>query len=164
MLALGYEEGRNLGIVFFDSANPERSLVGRGVDAIYAAGSEDMLKSAVAATRTVPIVLLAADYDPLARGYVTSLARPGGNMTGVFMQQIELTPKRLELLTQTIPDLAHVVVLWDRISADQFEAAREAARALKIPLDGIECADPPYDYERVRSPASREDTGTCCCR
>ena len=53
------------------------------------------------------------------------------------MQQIELTPKRLELLTQTVPELARVVVLWDRFSADQFEAAREAARILKIPLEGI---------------------------
>ena len=54
----------------------------------------------------------ANDYDPLALGYVASLARPGGNVTGVFMQQIELTPKRLQLLTQTVPDLARVVVLW----------------------------------------------------
>jgi hypothetical protein len=106
-----------------------------------------VLKTAVAATRTVPIVMVATDYDPLALGYVASLARPGGNVTGVFMQQIELTPKRLELLTQTVPELARVVVLWDRFSADQFEAAREAARILKIPLEGIECADPPYDYQ-----------------
>ena len=87
--------------------------------------------------------MVANDYDPLARGYVASLARPGGNVTGVFLQQIELTPKRLDLLTQTIPELVGVVVLWDRFSADQFEAAREAARSLKIPLDGIECTDPP---------------------
>jgi hypothetical protein len=60
--------------------------------------------------------------------------------------------------------MARVVVLWDRFSADQFEAAREAARSLKIPLDGIECTDPPYDYERAPSLASREDSGTRCCR
>jgi putative ABC transport system substrate-binding protein len=91
----------------------------------------------------------ANDYDPLALGYVASLARPGGNVTGVFLQQIELTPKRLQLLTQTVPDLARVVVLWDRLSADQFEAARSAAQGLKITLDEIECTDPPYDYERM---------------
>jgi putative ABC transport system substrate-binding protein len=154
---LGYEEGRNLQIdyVQLDSTDLDRSLtmtaelVGRGVDAIRAGGPEFALKTAVAATKTVPIVMVATDYDPLARGYVASLARPGGNVTGVFLQQIELTPKRLEVLTQTVPDLARVVVLWDRISADQFEAAREAARSLKIQLDGIECADPPYDYDRV---------------
>jgi putative tryptophan/tyrosine transport system substrate-binding protein len=154
---LGYDESRNLRIDFLQlgGADTDRSLamttelVGRGVDAIRAGGTEFVLKTAVAATRTVPIVMVATDYDPLALGYVASLARPGGNVTGVFMQQIELTPKRLELLTQTVPDLARVVVLWDRFSADQFEAAREAARILKIPLDGIECADPPYDYERA---------------
>jgi putative ABC transport system substrate-binding protein len=60
-----------------------------------------------------------------------------------------LTPKRLQLLTQTVPDLARVVALWDRLSTDQFEAARSAAQGLKITLDGIECTDPPYDYERL---------------
>ena len=94
-------------------------------------------------------MLLANDYDPLAGGYVASLARPGGNVTGVFLQQVELSAKRLELLTQAVPDLELVVALWDRISADQFEIARDAARSLKIRLDGIKCTDPPYDYERV---------------
>ena len=89
------------------------------------------------------------DYDPLAGGYVANLARPGGNVTGVFLQQVELTPKRLEFLTETVPELARVVALWDRISADQYEVAKEAARSLKIRLDGIECTGPPYDYERV---------------
>jgi len=156
--ALGWEEGRNLRIdyVQLDSTDTDRSLamaaalVGRGVDAIYVAGPETLLKTAMTATTTVPIVMSANDYDPLARGYIASLARPGGNVTGVFLQQIELTPKRLDFLSQTVPDLARVVVLWDRMfSADQFEAVREAARTLKIRVGGIEAADPPYDYERL---------------
>jgi putative ABC transport system substrate-binding protein len=141
--------------VLFDSTDADRSLgmatelVNRGVDAILAVGTEVALKSAVAATKTIPIVIQANDYDPLALGYIASRARPGGNVTGVFFQQIELTPKRLQLLTQTVPDLARVVALWDRLSTDQFEAARSAAQGLKITLDGIECTDPPYDYERL---------------
>jgi putative ABC transport system substrate-binding protein len=154
---LGWEEGRNLQIDYLqlDNAGPDRframtaALVDRGVDLIRASGTEIVLKTAVAVTSTVPIVMVATDYDPLALGYIASLARPGGNVTGVFMQQIELTPKRLELLTQTVTDLARVVVLWDRYSPDQFKAAREAAHSLRIPLDGIECTDPPYDYERL---------------
>jgi putative ABC transport system substrate-binding protein len=154
---LGYDEGRNLEIDFrqFNSADPDRTiamatqLAGRGVDVIFAIGPEVALKSAVTATRTLPIVMQANDYDPLAHGYVASLARPGGNVTGTFFQQIELAPKQLDFLTQTVPDLARVVVLWDRISADQFEAAQDAARSLNILLHGIECADPPYDYERA---------------
>jgi putative tryptophan/tyrosine transport system substrate-binding protein len=154
---LGWEEGRNLQIDYLqlDNADPDHframtaELVDRGVDLIRASGTEIVLKTAVAVTRPVPIVMVATDYDPLALGYIASLVRPGGNVTGVFMQQIELTPKRLEFLTQTIPELGRVVVLWDRYSADQFEAARETARSLRIPLDGIECTDPPYNYERL---------------
>jgi len=154
---LGWQEGRNLQIDFvrLDETDADRSLtmaaelVGRGVDAIFAGGPELAIKAAVTATRTVPVVMIANDYDPVARGYVASLARPGGNVTGVFLQQIELTPKRLQFLAEAVPDMTRVVVLWDRFSADQFEAAREAARSLKIPLDGIECTDPPYDYERA---------------
>src|SRR6516164_389796 len=112
--ALGWEEGRNLQIdyVQLDSTDADRSLamaaalVGRGVDAIYAAGAETALKLAMTATTTVPIVMVANDYDPLARGYIASLARPGGNVTGVFLQQIELTPKQLEFLTQSVPGFA----------------------------------------------------------
>ena len=84
--ALGWEEGHNLQIdyVQLDNTDADRSLamaaalVGRGVDAIYAAGPEIALKAAVRATTTVPIVMVADDYDPLARGYIASLARPGG--------------------------------------------------------------------------------------
>ena len=157
LFELGYEEGRNLRIdyVLFDSTNADRSLgmatelVNHGVDAILAVGPEVALKSAVAATKTIPIVMQANDYDPLTLGYIASLARPGGNVTGVFVQQIELIPKRLQLLTQMVPDLVRVVALWDRLSTDQFEAARSVAQGLKITLDGIECTDPPYDYESM---------------
>src|SRR6516165_5839246 len=156
---LGYEESRNLRLDFLQLSGTEISrvretaaqLVGRGVDVILAGGPEIALKSALTATRTVPIVMVAIDYDPLAGGYIASLARPGGNVTGVFFQQVELTAKRLELLAETVPGLARVVILWDWITRDQFEAARAAARSLKILADGIECADPPYDYERALS-------------
>jgi putative ABC transport system substrate-binding protein len=157
MHTLGWEEGRNFDIDFvqLDSADAGRSiavaaaLIRRGVDAIYAAGPEDVLKAAVAATSTVPIVIIAMDYDPVARHYAASLARPGGNVTGVVLQENELVPKRLELLAQTVPELARVVALWDQFSADHLTAARDAARSLNIRLDGIECANPPYDYQHV---------------
>ena len=92
---LGWEEGRNLQIDFvrLDDTDADRSfamaaeLVGRGVDAIYAGGPEPAVKLAVTATRTLPVVMLANDYDPVARGYVASLARPGGNVTGVFFSR-----------------------------------------------------------------------------
>ena len=154
---LGYEESRNLRLDFLQLSGTEISrvretaaqLVGRGVDVILAGGPEIALQSALTATRTVPIVMVAIDYDPLAGGYIASLARPGGNVTGVFFQQVELTAKRFQLLAEAVPGLARIVVLWDRVTADQYEAARETARSLKISVKGIECAGPPYDYDRV---------------
>jgi hypothetical protein len=68
-------------------------------DALVASGAEVVLKAALAATDTLPIVMTAIDYDPLALGYLKSLARPGGNVTGIFFQQIELTTKRLQVVT-----------------------------------------------------------------
>src|SRR5262249_38917906 len=69
-------------------------LVRVGADVIVAGGPEASLRAARQATTTIPIVMVAVDYDPLALGYVASLARPRGNVTGVFAQQIELTAKR----------------------------------------------------------------------
>ena len=94
--ALGWEEGHNLYIDFvqFDSTDADRSaamaaeLVGRGVDVITAFGPEIAVKSAVTATRSVPIVMIANDYDPIAKGYIANLAQPGVNVTGVFFQKI----------------------------------------------------------------------------
>lgn len=100
---LGYIEGQNLAIDFLGlDGHIERlpesmeELVRRKVDVILAAGQEVMLKAAKQATGTIPIVMIAINYDPVALGYVGSLARPGGNITGVFLRQPELLGKRLE--------------------------------------------------------------------
>src|SRR6266487_6946142 len=96
MAELGYQEGKTFAFDFVVAANEAgweagyRTLAARELDIIIAIGPEIALKSALAATRTLPIVMVAIDYDPFARGYVTSLARPPGNVTGLFFQQIEL--------------------------------------------------------------------------
>ena len=93
MAELGYEEGKTFTFDFVRAGNEEeyesgyRILAARELDIILATGPEIALKSALAATRTLPIVMIAIDYDPFARGYVTSLARPSGNVTGVFFQR-----------------------------------------------------------------------------
>jgi len=61
------------------------------------------VRAARGATDTIPIVMIARDYDPIALGYVASLARPGGNITGVFQQRLEVTAKKLELLKAALP-------------------------------------------------------------
>ena len=110
---LGYIEGKTLAVDFLPTEGKiERlpavmaELVGRKVDVIVAGGPEVTLKAAQQATATIPIVMVAVDFDPLTLGYVPSLARPGGNITGVFLQQVELAAKRVDLLKQTIPDIA----------------------------------------------------------
>jgi len=159
---LGYSDGRNIAIDYLLRSvdlTPEAlteaitAQIARGAQVIIAYGPERTLKAAVAATRDVPIVMAAVDYDPLAKGYITSLARPGGNITGVFFEQIELAAKRLDLFKEAVPDLRRAVMLWDKVSADQYEAAHEAATTLDIPTVSLEFHVVPYDYERALAEA-----------
>jgi putative tryptophan/tyrosine transport system substrate-binding protein len=109
------------------------------------------LAAALQATQTTPIVMVAIDYDPVALGYVSGLARPGGNVTGVFLQQLELGGKRTELVKEAIPNLARAVLFWDAISADQVKAAELAAASLGITTVLTELRNPPYDYQAALS-------------
>ena len=97
--------------------------------------------------------MVAIDYDPLTKGYIASLARPGGNITGVFLQQIELTPKRLEILKEAVPDMRRVALPWDRVSTDQYEAAGKTAEVIGVPTISLNCREAPYDYEHVLAEA-----------
>jgi len=89
----------------------------------------------------------AVNFDPIARGYVKSLARPGGNITGVVSLQIELAAKQVELLTQAFPGRTRLAVLWDGISADQFAAAERQARSLRLDVRSLKLENPPYDFD-----------------
>ena len=150
---LGYIDGQNLALEFRNAeGNVERlpslavELVHLGVDVILAGGTEASLRAARQATTTIPVVMVAIDYDPLALGYIASLARPGGNITGVFLQQLELTAKRIELLKATFPKLTRVGILWDASAADQFSAAETASRSLGIRVQPLELRSPSYDF------------------
>jgi len=151
---LGYQQGKNLSFEFIQIPSIDeyesgfRELVARNVDIIFSGGTELGLKWALNITPTLPIVMLAIDFDPLARGYVTSLARPG-NVTGVFLQQIELTVKRLQVVKDAFPDMRAATVFWDRISADQWFAAKDASPKLGLRLAGVELREPPYDYDQA---------------
>ena len=134
----GYVEGRNLLIEWRPSyGQAERfpqfaaDLVSRKVDVIIAADNP-AISAARGATTTIPIVMVTAT-DPVATGFVSSLARPGGNTTGLTVQAPELQGKMLQLLKEALPRASRVAVLWDprepgrEIPAKQ---AAEAARAL----------------------------------
>jgi putative tryptophan/tyrosine transport system substrate-binding protein len=156
---LGYHDGKNFTFDFVLIDSPDKSdaayreLVERKADILLAFGPEVFLNSALAASQTTPIVMGALDYDPLARGYVTSLAQPGGRITGIFLRQIELTVKRLQFLKDALPDFNSAIVFFDRISTDQWEAATDAGAKIGVRLSGIDLHDPPYDYDRALAEA-----------
>jgi putative ABC transport system substrate-binding protein len=134
----GYAEGRNL-IIDWRSANGDANkfaaaaaeIVHLGVEVIVAPNNP-AIQAAQSATKTIPIVMVAAT-DPVGLGFVTSLPRPGGNITGLTIQSTELVGKHLELLKDAIPKVSRVGVLWDPGEPgrqDQARAAQVAAPAL----------------------------------
>jgi putative ABC transport system substrate-binding protein len=145
---LGYVEGRNITIEYrwaegrFDRL-PELAseLVGLKVDVIVTAGPPSV-RAAQRATTTIPIVMTA--HDPVGMGFAGSLARPGGNITGLAFQDSELSTKRLDLLRQVVPNLTRVAVLWHKegggISAVQ--AVENAARTLGLQVLTLEVREP----------------------
>ena len=156
MAKLGYREGQNF---IFDYVNVPsvdayeagfRELMARKPDIILSEGNELNLKAAIAGSpNTTPIVMLAVDFDPLERGYVRSIANPGGRITGLYLPQIELTKKRLQLFKDAFPAMSAATVFWDRISADQWEAAQGSGAQFGLQLAGIDLGAPPFDYDQA---------------
>ncbi len=160
----GFVEGRNLSVQLRQSDQDLAALsaqalemAGTHPDALVALGLEDALRAFVRASQTIPIVFVANNYDPIARGYVQSLAKPGGNVTGVFLRQTELAEKQVELLTQAFPDKKRLAVLWDHVSAAQFEAAERRGKLLRLEVHSHKMEKPPYDIAAVYR--SIEDAG-----
>jgi len=163
---LGYVEGKNVSIEFRNAEGyPERfpelmsDLVRLGVDVILSLGPEASLQAARNATKAIPIVVVAIDYDPIAKGHVHGLARPGGNTTGLFLRQPELTAKRIELLKEVDPRLRRVVVFWDAFSGDQLKEAAAAARAAGLQLQRFEFRNPPYSFDVTMRKAAQQPAG-----
>ncbi|HEY3641655.1 MAG TPA: ABC transporter substrate-binding protein [Xanthobacteraceae bacterium] len=151
---LGFTEGQNLVVEYrrVDEGMPKafaaaNELGAARVDVLVANGAEIALQAAAAVRPAVPIVMLANNFDPLARGYVSSLAHPGGNVTGLMFRQPELSVKQLELLVEAFPDRTRVGALWDLLSADQFAAAERAASSMHLSLRPFRLENPPYDFD-----------------
>ncbi len=166
---LGYVEGRNVVIEYRDAEGKfERlpalvaELVALKVDVIVAPPTLAAL-AAKQATRTLPIVFAVAG-DPVTSGLVTSLARPGGNVTGLSVLTPELVGKRLELLKQAVPGVSRVAVLWqpgsqgERMDRDMLQAAEVAARALGVRPQFVE-ARGPENLDRAFSEMTRARAG-----
>ena len=123
------------------------------VDIIVVSGGTVWVRAAKNATQTIPIVMTGAGLDPVEAGLVESLARPGGNITGLTTQFTrELGGKRLELLKEAVPKLARVAVLYDPIAPGTAREVKEvlpvAARALGLTIQPWEVRDP-NDFDMV---------------
>ncbi len=152
---LGYKEDDNLIFDHLQISSTDtwlagyREVVARKPDILVAAGPEISLKAAVASTDSLPIVMIAVDYNPLAKGYVKSLSSPAGNISGVYLQGVELVGKRLQLLKQAFPDVTALTVFWDQSSTDYWDAVQPTASQLGLKLTGVEFSARPYNYERA---------------
>src|SRR5436309_7665706 len=141
---LGWIEGKTIAIEY-RSANWNvellddlaEELVRMKVDIIFAAGATAPLSAARRATTTIPIVMTSAP-DPVGQGWVKSLARPGGNVTGGSNMTPELSLKRLELLKEVVPRITRLAVLWTPAAALELRATRAAAPKLGFTLKLME--------------------------
>jgi len=120
-------------------------LVRLKVDIIVAAGGDPVVQAAMNATKTIPIVMTGGGTDPVEAGLVESLARPGGNVTGITNLSRELGGKRLELLKEAVTKVARVAVLFDPAIAGNLREVKEvlpvAARALRLTIQPWEIRD-----------------------
>ena len=149
----GFREGQNLTIDYQSVDDPRgpfvvaAELTRSRPDLIVASGPEASLQAVMGVSGFIPVVMIAINFDPLARGYIASLARPGGNITGLVFQQLELAQKQVELLTQAFPDRTRLAMLFDAQTADQFVAAERAAKALNLQVQALRLENPPYDFD-----------------
>ncbi|HEV8342099.1 MAG TPA: ABC transporter substrate-binding protein, partial [Candidatus Binatia bacterium] len=156
---LGYIEGQNIAIEYrYAEGKVDRApelaaeLVRLKVDAIVVAGGTPSVQSAMNATKTIPIVMMGQGSDPVRAGLVESLARPGGNVTGLTALGRELGGKRLELLKEAVPKLSRVAVLYDPANPPSLHEVKELlpadAHALKLTIQPweIRAVD---DFEKV---------------
>jgi len=160
---LGYTEGKNV-LVEYRSAEGKldripslvAELVQLKVD-VLVSGNLPAIRAAKEATKSIPIVILTVQ-DPVATGIVHSLARPGGNITGLTSLVRDLSGKRLELLKEVVPGMSRVGVLWDTNAPGPvigFKEYETAARALKIQLQSLEVRDPNPDLEAAFQAAAK---------
>jgi len=162
---LGYIEEKNILVAYrYVEGNTDRTpslvteLVELKVDVLVVGGTLGGIRAAKQSTKTIPVVMVTTQ-DPVATGIVDSLARPGGNITGVTTLTRDLSGKRLELLKEVVVGISRVGVLWDSnagpgpaIALKEYEAA---ASALKISLQSLTVRSPNPDFEGAFQAATK---------
>jgi putative ABC transport system substrate-binding protein len=160
---LGYVEGKNIVIEYRGAEGKVDAVAGLVTDLVQLkvdvliVPTNSAIRAAKQATKTIPIVMVTQE-DPVASGLVDSLARPGGNITGLATFQRDLSGKRLELLTEVVPRISRVGILRDAdgsMSAIGFKDYEAAARGLKIQLQSLEVRGPNLDLEGAFQAAAK---------
>jgi putative ABC transport system substrate-binding protein len=162
---LGYIEGQSIAVEYrYAEGKVDRfpelaaELVRLKADIIVVAGGYRVIRSAMNATKTIPLVMTGGGIDPIEAGIVESLARPGGNVTGVTNLSGEIAGKRLELLKEAVPKLTRVAVLNDPATGPPREAKEvlpAAARALGLTLQSWEVRAA-EDFDKVFAALNKE--------
>jgi putative tryptophan/tyrosine transport system substrate-binding protein len=160
---LGYVEGQNIAIEYrFADGKSDRfpelaaALVTAKADVLVAAGGNSTTRALKQASKTIPIVMTSGS-DAVDGGLVSSLARPGGNVTGLTSLYDDLSGKRLELLKETVPKLSRVGVLWAG-GGNQWRAIQAAARDLHLQVHSMEIRND-NDYEGAFKEAIKARSG-----
>jgi putative tryptophan/tyrosine transport system substrate-binding protein len=141
---LGYVLGQNIVIEYrFAEGHLERlpalinELLRAGIDVLFAANPH-AIRAAVHATTTVPVVGIDLETDPVQAGWAKTLARPGGNVTGFFLDIPELSAKQVQFLVEVIPRLQRLAVMWDaEVAISQLNAVERVAHSVKIKTDSL---------------------------
>jgi putative tryptophan/tyrosine transport system substrate-binding protein len=128
------------------------------VDIIVVTGGDPDIRAVKNATKTIPIIMMGGGPDPVEAGFIDSLARPGGNVTGLTNLAVELGGKRLELLKEAVPKVARVAVLYEQANPNhvlELKEVQTAARALKLTIQPweVRAAD---DFEKVLAALSKQ--------
>jgi putative tryptophan/tyrosine transport system substrate-binding protein len=152
--ALGYKdpatmalEFRSAGAAVAEYPKLARQLAELKCDLMFAVGPEHAARHFREVAPAVPLVFLAVDYDPVEKQIVSSLARPGGNVTGVYIPQAGLATKRIEIMSEIVPSARRYLVMVDPFSSSQLGAVQKAASSRGIQLTVVEFKKPPYDFE-----------------
>jgi putative ABC transport system substrate-binding protein len=164
MAEIGYQQGRNFTFEYIQAPSIEgyqqtySELAARKVDIMLAAGNEPALRAARAAAGATPVVFIALDFDPVEKGYVASLSRPGSNTTGIFVSQLELAGKRVEFIREIFPNAQRIGLLWDAASREQAVAAAAVSEKLGFEPRLLELIGEPPNYEAAMMPMEESRT------
>ncbi len=162
----GYVVGQTIAIECRSSDQADdqrfRAMAGELIEAkvdVIVGISSTATRALTPLTRTIPVVALDLETDPIASGLAASLARPGGNVTGIFLDAVEVSGKRLEVIRELVPRLSRVAVLWDAsFDPAPLRAAEVAARAIGIELRTLAIRRP-EEFGGAFEAAVRERTG-----